>query len=436
VTTNTRTALPLALTVLLASGAASPAFGLVEIARGLVLLQTTGSVTYDSYFLGTVDNKPDYIYTVAPNLQYSRRAGRAQIGLSAGMAFNRYDRNKEYDSDDLRASASFELPTVEGARFTGQASASYSEETVVDYFLNDRVPTETTSAGFTLAYRPGLKVGLSETFRYNTTTRDIYSNQDFLTNNFAVTYYDFLRKTNLSFEHGFSMTSSSGDNIRGAALDLTSNSFSVSLSRPLYGEVIGGITYGHNIISRSGDETSVGQTRSSSNFFSLTVDGPFLPPQRFPKLKSAASLSYQQSNTLGINDVGGKFLAGSVSLAWNARERTSFNVGATRSIDLSANDFSVENTRVSAGFAQQIGYSTSLSGSVGYSWATFRGVSRSDNALSANLGLSRSFNKYLSAGVNYTYTLNENDSAGIQTTRFAPRDYERHTVSAYISTTF
>ena len=435
-TTLNRTALPLALTLALASGVTTPAFGLVEIARGLVLLQTTGSVTYDSYFLGTVDNAPDYIYTVAPALLYTRHAGRAQMSLSAGMAFNWYDRNTEYDSEDLRASASIELPTVDGARFTGEASASYSEETVVDFFLNDRVPTKTTSAGFVLKYRPGLKIGVAEIFRYSNTERDIYSSQDFINNNLSFTYYDFLEKTNLSFEHGLTLTSSSGDNIRGAELDQTSNSFSLTLARPVYGEVMGGISYGHNILTRSADETSAGQTRSSSNFVSLTLDGPFLPPRRFPKLKSSASLSYQQSNSLGINDTGGKFLAGSLSLSWNARERTSFNIGAARSLDLTANDFSVENTRVSAGFAQQIGLSTSLTGSVGYGWSTFRGSSRTDNTLNASLGLSRGFNKHLSAGVNYTYMLNQNDSAGVQTTRFAPRDFERHTVNAFISTTF
>jgi hypothetical protein len=99
-------------------------------------------------------------------------------------------------------------------------------------------------------------------------------------------------------------------------------------------------------------------------------------------------------------------------------------------------DLSVENTRVGGGFDQQIGRSTGLNGSVGYTWSDYRGVSRSDSTLDANLGISRSFNKYLSAGASYGYQNNQNTSSGFQPGRFAPRDYERHTATGSVTVTF
>jgi outer membrane protein assembly factor BamA len=441
VITISRTKLRAALLLALVPGAVSTCFGFAEIARGALLLQTTGSVTYDSYFLGSLDNDPDVIYTVFPSLRYSRKAGRASIATSAGIAFNRYDKNTDVDSDDLRADITIGFPTAPGSRLDGNFNASYNEATTVDYFLNDRVATKTFAGALAFNYQLATRVNISEALRYSSTERKSYSDQDMLGNTLEVRYSDFLRGTDLVVTHGYTYTKSSGDNFDNVALDQYANDISLGLSRPVYGKVVGTLSYGYTLLHRSSEESVYGDTSSSSSYVSLSLDGPFLPARRFPKLTSSASLSYRQPAMAGVNDSGGKFLSGNMRLAWAARERTNLHIDANRSLNLTANDYSIESTRVSGGFDERIGRSTTLSGSAGYNWTDTRGTDRSDSRLDAGLSLSRSFNKYFSASLGYTYEQNdttstETDEPTPQFGRFAPRDYDRHTATASVTVTF
>ncbi len=427
----------IALLLLLAPAATSTSYGFAEIARGALLLETTASATYDSYFLGTADNDPDTIYTVHPSLRYTRNAGRGTISASAGMAFNRHQKNTDVDSDDIRTSLSIKLPTVEGARLDGNFNASYNEATIVDVAVNDRIATETFSAGLGLNYRTGDRTSLTETFTYNNSTRAIYSDQEMLSNRLAFIYEGFLRNTSLNLTHAMTLTNTSGDNFTGVGLDQESHNFSLGLSRPVYANIIGSLSYGYSILQRSSAEAAGFDNKTTSSYINASINGPFLPRRYFPKLDSSASISYSQSAFAGLNDNASKFLSGEIAISWQARERTSFNVNATRGLQLSAADTSTENTRTSAGFNQSIGRSTNLAGSVGYSWVSHRGVSRKDTILDAGLNLSHTFNKYLRASLGYTYEDNNSDASGFQpTTRFAPRNYERQTATGSVTVTF
>ncbi|MGC4071997.1 MAG: outer membrane beta-barrel protein [Nibricoccus sp.] len=431
-----RTALRASLPLLFVTVATSPCFGFAEFARSLLLLQTTGSATYDSYFIGTETNEPDTIYTVYPSLRYRRNAGRGAINADAGMAFNRYDVNKDLDSDDIRANLSIELPTVEGERLDGNFNVGYNEATVVDLYVNDRVTSQTVSSNLLLNYRLGERIDLGETFSYSSATRDIYSDQDIFQNQFVVNYNGFLRGTSLDFTHNLTIVQTSGDAFTGVGLDQYSNSLSIGLTRALYGDVKGSLNYGYTVLNRSSGETTNGETRSASSFITATLDGPFLPRNRFPRLTSSASFSYSQSAMAGLNDNASKFLSGRLSLSWAARERTKLHVNASRSLDLSVTNVAVENTRVGAGFDEQIGRGTSLGGTVGYTWSSYRGVTRTDSVLDASLTISRTFNKYLSASAGYTYQYNQNSSTGFQPGRYLPTSYERHTVMGSVTVTF
>jgi hypothetical protein len=426
-----------ALPIVVIPALASSCFGFIEIARGVLLLQTTASATYESYFLGTETNDPDTIYTLFPTLKYTRNAGRAHLAGSVGVAFNRYGKNTEFDSDELRANASIEIPTVEGSRLEGVFSIGYNESTDVDILLNDRIASETFSVNFSLNYRLASRIIVKEQLSYSSSAREIYSDQDVISNQLSVTYSDFLRHTSLVATHGFNYVKSSGDNVAGVALDQQSHDISLGLHRPIYGEVIGNITYGYSMLLRSDEERFGGDDTFASSFIGIGVDGPFLPVRRFPKLQSSASLSYRQSSVVGVGDTPGRYLSGNLGLSWSAREFTSFSVNASRSIDLTVSDRTVEYTRVGAGFNQQFGRSTNLNGSVGYTWSDTRGVDSSNDTLEAALSLGRTFNKYLSASVGYSYVDNQNSSVPeFRAGRFAGRSYERHTVTGSVTATF
>jgi hypothetical protein len=443
VTLSKSPALTSALTALLACSVASNSYGFAEVARGALTLETSARLTYDSYFIGALSQgDDDYYLSVGPTLRFSRRAGLGELSAFAGISVVRYDTYSNFDSEDFTAGFRADLPVASGSRLTGGMDLSYTESTVVDAEVMDRVPTKAMTASANLRYQLGLKTSLIDTVTYSKSDRSAYSDQTLFANDLSFSYTDFLGGTSLRLTHGYANSKSSGENFLGADLDQESNAFSASLSRPIVGPLTGEVTYGYRILDRAAQETTIGQTENSGAFFTATLSGPFLPPSRFPKTKSSASLSYQESLTPGINDTGEKTLTGSIMLDWEARERTSFNFNASRSVGLSANDLSVENTDVSLGVKQLIGLRTSVNGSVGYLWRSFRGVERNDETFQAGVTLEYGINRNWNAGLGYNYSRNKTDAAGLISTfpsygfRMRPENYERHLASVSISNVF
>ncbi len=427
---------------LVALGSTLPAlhsFGFAEFARGPILLDTKLTAGYDSYFIGSSskDTSGDSFATLAPTLTYSRNAGRGSIDLAAGVSFTRYDRNSDQDSEDAHASASITLPTAPGSRLDGSLNASYTEETSVDDVVQDRIASKTAGLNLAFRYQLGLKTSLSESVRYNKSWRDgAYGDQETLGNNLGFTYSDFLGKTSLNLGHTYTSTSSGGVNERSASLDQESHAFSAGLSRPIYGSIKGSAGYGYRFLDRSAAETIIGQTQNNGGYFTLGLDGPFLPPARFPKLKSSLSLAYEQPTSLGINDTGGKTLTGNLGLSWDARERTSVSINASRNVNLTATDLSVETTQVALGVTERLGDFTTVTANLGYQWNTYRGVSREDNSLTGSLSAGRRLNKNWSLGAAYRFFRNENSSASTLAPRLQGADYTRHLVTATLGYIF
>jgi hypothetical protein len=419
-----------------ASSCAVPAFAFTEFARGALTLETRGTVTYDSYFLGSANHDSDFYETLRPQLNYSRNAGLSKFNASLGMAFNRYNKFTSYNSDDVIASLNASLPVEPGSRLDGNVTASYNESKDVDPVLLERVSSKALAAGLNFNYQLGLKTALTDAFSYNKTIRQVYSDQETFSNNVGFTYSDFLYESNLRFNYGLDRTKSSGDNFRGVPLDQTAHSFTGTFSRPIIGALNGELTYGYRTVRRSKSESDIGQKNQDGAIFSVSINGPFLPPSRFPKLTSSASLSYQESVSPGINDTGGKTLTGDMNLSWAARERTDVYIRANRSLTLSANDLTVEDTRVSTGLTEHVGIATTIDGSLAYSWHKFRGISRNDNTLEASLSADHSLSKYWSFGASYEFQKNNSDATGLQPTRFLPTDYNRHLVSVFVTNVF
>src|SRR5690606_27500852 len=112
---------------------------------------------------------------------------------------------------------------------------------------------------------------------------------------------------------------------------------------------------------------------SDGSVITASIDGPFLPERYFPKLTSSLSVSYQQSETPGINDRGGRWLRGAMKLSWEARERTKVHAQISRALELTANDMSVERTTYLLGADQGIGHAWTAHGSVSFEQLGFRG---------------------------------------------------------------
>ncbi len=403
-----------------------------EVARGGLTLDTQVSMNYDSNFLGaTKVGDDDYYLSLNPQLNYRRRAGIVPTDIFAGVDILRYDTYDSFDSENFSAGLTTKFPTPEGARLTGSLALSYRESTDVDLFVSDRVASKATTVSISAAYQLGLKTSLTESLSYTDTKRSIYSDQEIISNNLGFLYSNFLGQTSFGLNYQFTDNTSSGSSVQAQGLDQRSHAFSSTLSRPLWGPLSGGITYGYQMLDRSTAETTINQAEQNGGYFSLSLNGPFLPPSKFPKLKTRASLSYQESTTPGINDTGGKTLTGGIGMSWDARERTSLSIDLDRSLQLSAANFTVENTSASFGITERIGDFTSLSGSISQTWNTFRGVNREDKIFRAIFGARRSLSKAWGLGFNYTYEDNKTDAdASAQLTQRINRgDYTRHLVS-------
>lgn len=415
-------------------------FGFADFAGGGVTLETEGRMTYDSYFIGAKTLGDDEYYaSLHPQLKYVRKAGLAQLDGYAGINVLRYRTYKEFNSEDFSAGFHSELPVDEGSRISGNLNITYAEAKAVDYTVLDRISTKSFGASLNLNYKLGLKMGLSEGLDYSNVSRRRFSDQSTFSNNFGFNYFNFLEGSTLSLTHGYVRTTSSGENAFGVDLDQTSNSLAASLSHPIVGQLIGEVTYGYRVLHRSAQESTLFQTRQEGSFYTVTLKGPFLPPSRFPKLQSSASLTYQDAKSPGINDLGQKTLAGDIGVSWAARERTQVSISAHRSIDLSATDLSVVNTQANLSVEEKVGIATHLQGLIGYSWRDYRGVDRSDRTLDASLTASHQLTHFWSAGASYAYQKNTTDAqnlTGPLAFRMRAYDYHRHTVSIFVTNVF
>jgi len=290
-------------------------------------------------------------------------------------------------------------------------------------------------------------MSLADTLSFSNSGRQTYSDQKSLNNSVSYTYSNFLEETSLTLSHDYMQTTSSGDNIVNVPLDEHSNALNVSLSHPIVGPLVGSVTYGYRILDYSAQQSLNGTTRTEGSTFSANLTGPILPPSRFTKLESSASISYQQANSPGIGDNGGKSLTGNINLSWNARERTKVSLSASRSQDLSPNDFTVVNSQVNAGVTEELGSFTHVSGSLGYSWRKYRGIDRRDATFTGGLSASYSITRSWSASTSYQYQNNEaeGNAATLGTLNSANRgtpglfgvgSYHRHLISLSASYKF
>jgi hypothetical protein len=421
---------------------------LVDTGSGVIKLEVTTSGTYDSYMIGTPDYGSDFIGAIHPQLRYNHLIGPTEFEVYGGVTYNRFQHYKMFNSEDFSGGISSNFPVHEGSRLTGNVSASYVEATEVDQALNDRVPTRTGTLALTSAYQAGLKTTLADTVSYSQVERQIYGTQILWDNEFKYSYANFLENTNLDLTHRFTRTQSDASNysswsydpgqadtVPNSALDQYANSLWASLSHPVYGQIIGEASYGYTWLHRSASETTSGVTDTRTSIVSFTLRGPFLPPARYPKLESSASISYEQNVSPGINDTGEKTITGHIDLAWNARERTRVSIDALRSQSLASNNFTVVTTEMNAGVTENIGLATVLSGKVSYTWLTYRGITRNDELFSAYVGLHHPLTQRWSVGADYTFESTKSDAPqdSFQGASHAPHDYFRHVVVLSIS---
>lgn len=417
----------LKLTVCLAA-LSSSAIASIPLGRGEISLDAEASVTYDSNLLGRQSSDDDVYGTFAPRISYSRRAGIIGADVSARIAAERYVDHKQYNSDNVSANASLTLSEKSFQNISGSLTASYIESYQIDQDINTRIKTHATSFDGQLGYTTSPRTHLDTKASYSNTQRagNAASDQEFFDGGLDFAFSGFLDDTGLHLSYDYTRATSSGNNARGAEIDQNAHLFSVGVSRPLYHDVTGRINYGYRILNRSAAETPTGDQRQTGTVFSASLQGPFLPAARFPKLKSHLSISYENAKTPGVNDQGAsKQVTGDLGLTWEARETTSVSINASRSQRLASNDLTAVTTTAQLGLQQKLGYSLSGSLNAGYTWNSYQTVARSDEVFSVDGSLNYTFAQNWSASGSYRY---QNSTSG-----FTVADYERHVATLSVS---
>lgn len=400
----------------------------IPVGRGEISLAASASATYDSNVSGRRNAGDDYYGTFAPRISYIRRAGKIEADADASISVQRYVDHKEFNSENVSANASLKLSQKSFQNISGSLNVSYVESYAADIDVNTRIK----SAGTTVSAQGGLVTGPRTSFSFNGSYSNFNrvgaSDQKSVGGGGSFSYKGFLDDTTLSLIYGYTQALSSGDNFLGADLDQTSHSFSVALSRALYRDVTGQLSYGYRILNRSAAETATRQTSQKGSFITATIEGPFLPRRVFPKIKSHASISYQDAQTPGVNDTGNKQISGDLGLTWDARPSTTVAVNTTRSQRLSTSDLTVVSSGVNAHINQQLRHN--LSGSIGaaYNWESYRGIARKDEILALDGSLNYSFARSWTSSASYIYTANSSTAL--------ISDFTRHVVAINVGYTF
>lgn len=405
------------------------ALAFTEIERGELLLSTTASATYDSRVLGGASGADDMIFTLFPQLIY-RRSETAQLKLDAhaGVSVKRYYDLTQFNSEDVTSGINLRLPQGVGPRFSGSFKMSYDEHSDVNYDVNQRVRDKIFSTRLDTNFLAGLKTSFDFDAGLLQAHRNIYSDRDQWDAGLGFNYLDFLQGTALHVRYRHLDNETSGDNSFGVPLNQKLDTYSVGLSRPIYSDVKASVSYGYRILDRSRAETVTGETHYAGSFVSASLEGPFLPASRFPKLDSSLSLFYQSSDVPGINDNNTRRFGGAANLSWQARPNTKLSLNARRALELTIDDLTVESTSASFGVTEDIGHFIDAGATVGYDHRVYRGISRDDNVFFFQGRIGYRMTKYWSASGNYYYRNSDSSNA--------IANYQRHIVSVSANYTF
>jgi hypothetical protein len=353
-----------------------------EIENGSLVLATTASATYDTNIEGRTDGPADFIYSLYPDLLYTENQSQLKVDAGTGVTIDRYEKYSRYNANDVDGHLNMSVAESEGLPFSGVFDSAYTETDDVDYYLAERVRAKAITSMLNGLYPLTQHLGVGINGLFDRTDRGVYGTQKTEGGGAALNYSDFLHLANLSLQ--YNRLEAVASSVDGAPdIDQTSNSYMIVLSRPIYDTIKASATYGYRYLDRSPDETDNGETRADGAFYSLNLDGPFLPPTMFPKLKSSLLVAYERATTPGINDEGDNRLVAAARLAWEATDTTSVSFRAAHEQDLASNNLTVVSSTGTAEVTQRVGHFILATLGGGYERDQFLGAGRTDDIATA-----------------------------------------------------
>lgn len=323
--------LPFMKTIILVIGLLAlslPALAGIPAGRGELSATLTGTVTHDSNLFGTPDPVADSSLLFVPRLNYTRKSGRIEADANVGISVIRYLDQDQLDADNLDGSVTLRVTEADFRNYSGLLSALYRESSDLNIDVNARLNTRTTVLTARSALITGPKSNVAVSGNYTDTRLDGGSDQQILNTEALYDYKDFLRGNSLRLVASYDELHSSGDNDLGVPINQDSYVLSAGLGRSLYHEKLrAGISYGYRVLNRSAAEAAAtgGPLQRSGYVVGASIEGPFLPERRFPKVVSLISLSYQDAATPGIYDT-----CSSWPRAWATNRSATSSASASR----------------------------------------------------------------------------------------------------------
>ena len=239
-----------------------------------------------------------------------QRSARGSISAGLGVNIVRFDEFSNFDSEDLRGNFDLNFPAAAGSPFSGGINFGYTEDTLVDDFVNDRIASDSTNASISGQYQFRPRLSGRASLSYNDRNSARYSDLEETTASVGLVLSEVWQNV-------------------GVTLDLRERDLNSS------GEI------GN---ARDGKDTSI----------SIGLTGPILPEGVFNRLEAYGSISFDKVDSTITRDGGDRDVIGyDGSLTWRPRETTSVSLTFNKGVQNTVTDDAVENSRISLGMSQQ-----------------------------------------------------------------------------------
>lgn len=355
-----------------------PVFSFFEIARGEIILNTTGQVTYDSNIFARNDAEGDLYFSLIPELQFLRHAGRGTIDARAGVDITRFIDFSDEDYEDLHATLDVTYPVTPGSPLAGEAFAGVTERSEVNDYLNTRVKQTETGIGTDSFYQFSERLALRNNLAFEDTDVEGFSGTQTYGGSLGLQWI-YSEKLSFFSDYRLEWDKSDGeDTLQGREVDNTNHSI-------LFG--------------------AIGVLR--------------------PRITGTASVGYQQTNSRSDEPDTGLIIT-AIALNWAWRPKTDLILEASRELEVSPTDETVERSDLTLGLEHDVDEKISLTGKAGFRLLDFRSSDRQDNALLAGAGIRYIFTRYWNAGADYDFTYNASTIDEIDYTRQLIRLFTRY----------
>lgn len=360
----------------------STSYGLIEIARGALFIDTSTSLVYTSNVFLNSGEEEDLFFSFTPTAIYMRNVGLVSWSLEGGTSLFRYNSRTEQNSEDFFLRFTGTYPNYPDAhpRLGGTLNLGYEEDSQPNEFLNNKFFTKRYEIGSHWRYRVSDKTGLffGGSYNYNAYSDPRLNDVQMLMWTIGG-YYSYSPKLDLNISY------------RGRR-SLTKEVFQFPSGAP--GEAM---SFGAD----GQIQPTVPREKIDSQDHGISVGAS---GELTPKIAGSASIGVQ-GRYFDRDDLSDRYsLFSSISLSWAARPTTAVSAVLAHDFSTLPDNRSVETWQITGRLSQRLGQYFTAQCFLSYSEGYWHNLDRDDEEFSAGIGLARTVLTNGSVAINYSYT--------------------------------